>query len=135
MPQPVPETALPFEGCLSLPGGRVLRVERLPRERLGDIPRDPNIAVLDADALDTYIYIRSVRTGDRFSPFGMRGTKLVSDYLTNRRRSRIDKLRALAVCDARGILWLAGERPDNRAAVKPETKNIVKLVLSCVEKP
>lgn len=135
MPQPVPETALPFEGCLSLPGGRVLRVERLPRERLGDIPREPNIAVLDADALDTYIYIRSVRTGDRFSPFGMRGTQLVSDYLTNRRRSRIDKLRALAVCDARGILWLAGERPDNRAAVKPETKNIVKLVLSCVEKP
>ena len=56
MPQPVPETALPFEGCLSLPGGRVLRVERLPRERLGDIPREPNIAVLDADALDTYIY-------------------------------------------------------------------------------
>ena len=65
----------------------------------------------------------------------MRGTQLVSDYLTNRRRSRIDKLRALAVCDARGILWLAGERPDNRVAVKPETKNIVKLVLSCVEKP
>ena len=65
----------------------------------------------------------------------MRGTQLVSDYLTNRRRSRIDKLRALAVCDARGILWLAGERPDNCAAVKPETKNIVKLVLSYVEKP
>lgn len=135
MPQPVPETALPQEGFLALPGGCTIAVERMPRERLSDIPRDPNIAVLDADALDTYIYIRSVRTGDRFSPFGMCGTQLVSDYLTNRRRSRIDKLRALAVCDARGILWLAGERPDNRAAVKPETKNIVKLVLSCVEKP
>ena len=135
MPQLVPETALPQEGILALPGGRTIAVERMPRERLGDIPRDPNIAVLDADALDTYIYIRSVRTGDRFSPFGMRGTQLVSDYLTNRRRSRIGKLRALAVCDSAGILWLAGERPDNRAAVKPETKNIVKLVLSCVEKP
>ena len=135
MPQPVAETALPQEGTLALPGGRTIAVERMPRERLGGIPRDPNIAVLDADALDTYIYIRSVRTGDRFSPFGMRGTQLVSDYLTNRRRSRIDKLRALAVCDSAGILWLAGERPDNRAAVKPETKNIVKLVLSCVEKP
>lgn len=65
--------------------------------------------------------------GDRFSPLGMKGTQLVSDYLTNRRRSRIEKLAALVVEDETGIVWLVNERPDSRVAVKPHTRRILFL--------
>ena len=58
----------------------------------------------------------------------MKGSRLVSDYLTDRHRSRLDKLAALVVCDARGILWLVGETIDQRAAVTNHTSSV--LVIS-----
>ena len=57
------------------------------------------------------------------------GSKLVSDYLTDRHRSRIDKLRALVVCDEVGILWLVGETIAHRAAVTSATGEILTLTL------
>ena len=33
------------------------------------------------------ITYRLTQQGDRFKPFGMKGTKLVSDYLTDRKRN------------------------------------------------
>ena len=87
--------------------------------------RDPNVAVLDVRALKGRLYVRSVREGDRFTPFGMKGTKLVSDYLTDRHRSRLDKLAALVVCDDNGILWLVGETVDQRAAVNETTTEVL----------
>ena len=55
----------------------------------------------------------------------MKGSRLVSDYLTDRHRSRIDKMAALVVCDAHGILWLVGETIDRRAAVGAQTDEVV----------
>lgn len=91
------------------------------------IPRQPNCVAIDADSLCGSLHLRSVMAGDRFSPLGMKGTQLVSDYLTNRRRSRIEKLAALVVEDETGIVWLVNERPDSRVAVKPHTRRILFL--------
>lgn len=100
--------------------GRRLHLSLVPAGPLSEVPRDPLQACLDADRIQGTIYIRSVRTGDRFAPYGMKGHKLVSDYLTDRGRTLIDKRQALVVCDDAGILWLVGERPDRRAAVAPD---------------
>ena len=97
---------------------------RRPRREDEDL-RNPQCAVLDADAVRGQLFVRSVQEGDRFRPFGMRGTKLVSDYLTDRKRSRLDKLAALVVCDDNGILWLVGETIDQRAAVTHNTTEVV----------
>lgn len=87
--------------------------------------RDASVGVFDAGAVSGPLFIRSVEAGDRFRPFGMKGTKLVSDYLTDRHRSRLDKLAALVVCDDNGILWLVGETIDQRAAVTQTTTEVV----------
>ena len=60
----------------------------------------------------------------------MKGSRLVSDYLTDRHRSRIDKLKALVVEDRQGIVWLAGETIDERAALTPTTRQVVRLTLT-----
>ena len=58
----------------------------------------------------------------------MRGTKLVSDYLTDRKKSIIDKRQQLVVTDATGaIVWLVGERPAAPYCVKNSTKEVIAL--------
>lgn len=92
--------------------------------------RDPYCATIDAATVDGELYLRTVTMGDRFSPYGMRkGSKLVSDYLTDRHRSRIEKLRALAVCDAQGIVWLVGETIAHRVALSAATESVLQLTL------
>ena len=51
----------------------------------------------------------------------MRGSKLVSDFLTDLKLSRFDRQRQRALCDATGrIVWLPGLRTDQRCAVRPD---------------
>ena len=58
--------------------------------------------------------------GERFVPFGMSGSKLVSDFLTDRKLTLFDKRRQLVVADADdNVIWLVGERADNRARITP----------------
>lgn len=106
-----------------------LRLEVRPMDSTLPSPASlgPDTAMLDADCVDAgTLTLSAVDAGTRFAPFGMRqGTRLVSDYLTDRHRSRIDKQRALAVSDARGLLWLVGETIDQRAAVTTDTRRVI----------
>lgn len=92
--------------------------------------RHAAVVTLDADAIVGEVFLRRIKAGDRFQPLGFRkGSKLVSDYLTDRHRSRIDKHEALAVCDETGILWLVGETIAQQAAVNDSTTTILQLSL------
>ena len=83
----------------------------MPRSCLTAIPRSRSTVALDADSLCGNLVVRRPLNADRFQPFGMRGTKLLSDLLTDRHYSRIDKLHALVVTDDEGIVWVVNERP------------------------
>ena len=126
-PAAFPETELPSCGEAVLPDGRRLCLRRCLRSELTEIPRSANTACLDADRLCGGLRCRRVTEGDRFKPFGMRGSKLVSDYLTDRKRSRLKKMKALAVCDEQGIVWLVNERASADHAVTPETQHVLLL--------
>lgn len=116
---------LPAEGCVETGRGTLL-IEQLSFD--GNIPKERSRAMLDASKLKKPLTLRSIRKGDRFSPFGMRGTKLVSDYLTDRKRSIIEKRQQLVVTDATGaIVWLVDERPAAPYCVKSSTKEVVLL--------
>lgn len=114
------------EGTNVLPDGREINVEILEKR---EISRNSSVATLDADKIRGNLCVRTPETGDRFTPFGMRGSKLVSDYLTNCHRSRLERAAALLLCDAAGPLWLVGERIDARAAVTPRTTRVLKITL------
>lgn len=128
LPRPFAPVRIPdADGIFFRAYGLQIGVRRMQRSELTDIPHDKCRAALDADRIEGGLILRPVATGDRFVPFGMRGSKLVSDYLTDRHYSRIDKLRAMTVADKRGIVWLVNERPAGRCAVTPSTQRIVLL--------
>lgn len=93
------------------------------------ISKEPLSATFDADTVRFPLIIRPCREGDRFKPFGMKGTKLVSDFLTDRHFSIFDKHRQLVVTDADGqIIWLAGLRTDARfAVVAGKTRRLLRI--------
>ena len=117
------------EGELTLPNGATLRLHRCTRTELTEIPKSPHIACLDLAQITFPLFVRTPQEGDRFAPFGMKGTQLISDYLTNRKRNRLEKLASLLLCDAQGPLWLINERPDRRAMITSSTQEV--LIVEC----
>ena len=85
---------------------------------------------LDASDIKFPLTLRHIEQGDRFVPFGMTGMKLVSDYLTDRKKNVFEKRAQLVVTDAQQrIVWLVGERTDNRFRISKETSKALRLTL------
>ena len=118
---------LPDEGETNLWNGRKLSVVTqspdIPFEEL----KSPCNAFLDAGKLKLPLKVRAIRNGDRFVPFGMKGSKLVSDYLADRKVPWLERMRQLVVTDNEKIVWLVGQRVDDRVKVTPETKETICL--------
>lgn len=85
------------------------------------IPREKHIACFDTDKLIGEINLRKWQTGDIFIPFGMKGKKKVSDYLTDRKFSIIQKENQWVLCCGDKIIWIVGERTDNRFRIDEKT--------------
>ncbi|MBQ8455273.1 MAG: tRNA lysidine(34) synthetase TilS [Bacteroidaceae bacterium] len=89
----------------------------------------PYVAYFDADLVTQPIGVRLVRKGDVFVPFGMKGRKLVSDFLTDIKLNRFEKAETYVATQGDNIIWLIGHRSDNRYRVTDTTKRILKLSL------
>ena len=117
----VPETGL----YVYSPSQR-FRFSVKPYKKPDDVSCSPFVASLDADLICWPLCIRHIEEGDRFVPFGMKGSKLVSDYLTDKKRNLYEKRSQLVITDASGkIVWLVRERTDNRFRVSETTRNIL----------
>ena len=124
-PMHIPET-----GTYVLSDNLKLKVET---EECGDRyepSRTADCASLDASDIKFPLTLRHIQPGDRFVPFGMTGTKLLSDYLTDRKKNIFEKRAQLVLTDAQQrILWLVGERTDNRFRITPHTQQALRLTL------
>lgn len=94
------------------------------------ISRDKHVAYFDADKLVEKLSLRKWQTGDTFIPFGMKGKKKVSDYLTDRKFSVIRKEQQWILCCGDKIAWVIGERTDNRFRIDGNTKRVIILKIN-----
>lgn len=89
------------------------------------VPKDKSTACLDADKLVQPLTLRKWREGDKFVPFGMKGKKNVSNYLTDRKFTLFQKENQYVLCSEDKIVWLVGERSDDRFRVTEETRRVL----------
>lgn len=83
---------------------------------------------LDADKVTFPLLLRATQTGDRFHPFGMKGSKLVSDYLTDRKKNLLEKQAQKVLTDCKGnIIWLIGERTSEDCKTTSSTTRILEI--------
>jgi len=103
---------------------------RLTVTQGANVSRNAAIATLDADKLRFPLILRPVVSGDRFVPFGMKGSRLVSDYLTDRKLNLLEKRRQLVLTTADNhIIWLVGQRTDNRYCIDNNTQRTLTVEL------
>ncbi len=88
------------------------------------IRKDLNKLYADADKLLFPLTLRKWQAGDWFIPFGMKGRKKLSDYFTDRKFSLKDKENVWILASGEDIVWIVGERSDNRFRVTGKTKNV-----------
>jgi len=96
-----------------------------------DIPlkSDAGIALLDKDKLQFPMILRKWQDGDVFCPFGMKGSKKISDFLIDCKVPLQEKDHTFVLVSAGQIVWLVGLRIDNRYRVDKETKDIFRIEL------
>lgn len=91
-----------------------------------DLRADKSEAFFDADKVHFPLHERHWRNGDRFRPFGMKGTKLLSDFFCDEKMSLLEKEQQLLLCDADdNILWVVGRRASAVAVVTSETERVL----------
>lgn len=82
---------------------------------------------IDGVKVEYPLRVRSIRAGDRFQPLGMKGTKKVGDYLTDRKVPKVYRDEILVVTDGRGIIWVVGYEIADRVKVDKTTRKVVTL--------
>ncbi len=85
-------------------------------------------AYLDADVVGRQAILRPRQPGDAFFPLGLAGrSQKISDFMINRKipASQRDHV-PLLVANGQ-VLWLCGYRPDERARIQTETRQILHL--------
>lgn len=123
-PRPI---RIPEEGLYAYGNNEKFRIELLSTVGF-KIEKSHCCACLDASQIKFPLTVRPIMQGDRFIPFGMNGSKLISDYLTDRKKTLFEKQRQSVVLDATGnVIWLVNERPDNRFRITDKTQKILRI--------
>ncbi|MBT5874288.1 MAG: tRNA lysidine(34) synthetase TilS [Candidatus Latescibacteria bacterium] len=127
----------PFDIVVSVPGtiaiasaGGSLHTEVVPVKRAPKTS-DYTRVVFNADEITYPLHIRSRLQGDRFMPFGMKGTKSLKSLFNERRIPRMDRCRIPVIANKSGILWVVGLRRSRIAPIDPKTERV--LVMSWTE--
>jgi len=105
------------------------RLETVSAEEFRRSPKPGNILWADASFLDgePEFVLRPWMQGDRLAPFGMKGTRLVSDIYSDAHLGEARR-RACPVLLRDGVpVWVCGLRASRHFAVTAETRSVVKL--------
>ena len=122
-----PDFRLPEEGNYIRPDVKI-RVKIYPRTTEFAPSKETLRITLDAHKVNFPLTYRLAQEGDRFCPFGMKGSKLVSDYLTDRKRDYLQKASQHVMTDSKGeIIWLVGERTSEAFKIDETTQEILEI--------
>ena len=86
------------------------------------IPTGKEMVCVDADKVQPPFEVRKWESGDTFVPFGMKGKKNVCKYMTDRKFSLFQKEHQYVALSGGQIVWLIGERLDNRFRISETTQ-------------
>ncbi len=89
---------------------------------------------LDRELLKFPLTIRKWREGDSFYPFGMKGSKKLSKFFKDEKLSLVAKENSWVLCSDGKIVWVIGQRLDDRFKVTKTTRDIIKLTYTPINK-
>jgi tRNA(Ile)-lysidine synthase len=91
------------------------------------IPTDTSIACLDRQLLQFPLQLRKWKEGDWFCPLGMNKKKKLSDFLIDAKIPLNLKDRIWVLTSNGSIVWIIGQRIDNRFKITDKTEHILQI--------
>ena len=105
-----------------------LAYEQLTNDEDFILDKSPKVAQLDYDKLSFPLKLRKWQAGDRFYPLGMKGSRLLSDFLKDLKLTTSQKENVSVLLTANGeIVWVVGYRVDERFKVTEKTISVLKV--------
>jgi tRNA(Ile)-lysidine synthase len=104
-----------------------LRVKKFERAEGWRIPRDRDVACIDYDKLVFPLILRRWQHGDYFKPLGLDHLKKLSDFFVDRKYSRLEKEQAWLLTCGEKVVWVVGDRLDERFKVDRYTRHILQI--------
>jgi tRNA(Ile)-lysidine synthase len=89
------------------------------------IPKSSNVGVFNLDLLTFPLVLRPWREGDWFIPFGMKGRKKISDFLTDQKIPLHQKASVFVLESDGNIIWVVGHRIDNRFGIDNDCEKVL----------
>jgi tRNA(Ile)-lysidine synthase len=121
---------------LKIRSGQTLRVDGKDfsiikvNRKMFKFSQNKSVEFISSDGLSNEFEIRKWKAGDKFQPIGMKGTKKISDFLSDEKISSLGKKEHLVLTNSGRIVWVIGLRIDERFKVTSQTKKILKLTIS-----
>ena len=125
------EYILPLQGTLLLPDGTRLMTSLIKPDSSWQVPRCSDELYIDMSCLSSPLIIRHPREADRFRPFGMRGSKLLSDFFTDIKLPRTEKSNQWLLCHSNDIVLVIGHRSSELYRLHGGEKEVLKIVKLC----
>ena len=119
---------LPQEGTFELPDGTRLTMSHIVPDAAWQVPRRSDMLCLDASRITGPLIVRHPQQGDRMKPFGIRGTKLLSDLYTDLKMPHTEKAKQWVLCHENDIVWAVGLRGSELYRLNGETEKVI-----CIE--
>ncbi len=101
------------------------QVSEIPKKFL----RDSNVEYISGDNIKDKLIIRTWEIGDKIQLLGMKGTKKISDVLTDLKIPSYKRKNQLVLVNKKDIVWLVGKRISEKYKITHETKIKLKLCL------
>jgi tRNA(Ile)-lysidine synthase len=88
---------------------------------------DKYIEYIDGELSGDRLLVRFWKKGDFFRPIGLRHRRKLSDFFIDLKLSIRMKNETPLVCKDREIIWIAGQRLDDRYKITKDTKKVYRL--------
>ena len=97
--------------------------------RLDSFSVNRDTELIDANKINCQtLILRPWLPGDRFHPFGMDGTKKISDYLIDEKVDLYTKANQWVLVDGERIIWVCGRRINDEVKITDKTTEFAKLI-------
>lgn len=93
------------------------------------VSKEKNRIHIDIDKLSFPLKLRRWQEGDTFFPFGMNKRKKISDFFINNKLSILEKEQSWLLLSGDDIVWIVGQRLDNRFRVTELTREVIELII------
>lgn len=129
-----PATAEPIEETVvSVPGRTragdwTIEADVLARDGVTTKPREgTEEATIAQNAIAGELVVRSRKPGDRLRPLGLGGSKKLQDILVDAKVPLEERDGLPVFADDEGVVWVAGHAIDERVALTPRTRRVLRL--------